>query len=146
MTFNIFKYTLKVWLSSVACAPLLYVIIMFFKGGITGQGFRETVSSVISLWSFYAILELFFSAATWLVFSITVILLVRYIPNEGKRIWATFGSGILLTVITFRVTLLQDGFFNDNSIFIYMMLSNCFFIGAATWFYRLKLPWYMSPA
>jgi len=146
MTLNIFKYTLKIWLTSVAAAPLLYVMIMLFKGGIGGQGLREAGSSVISLWAFYASLELFFSAATWLVFFITVMVLVRHIQNERKRIWAIFSAGILLTIITFRVSLLQDGFFNDNNIFIYMMLCNCFFIGCATWFYKLKLPWYMSPA
>jgi uncharacterized membrane protein YhaH (DUF805 family) len=144
MNSNIFQYSLRVWLTSVVGAALVFVLITIVKEPNLSQSFWQAIGSFLSDWLFFAGFQLLFSIATWLIFYLTILLIVRRAHNHRTRLWAISAAGIVLTVITFKLTLLQDGLFNDNSGFAYLMIANCFFIGAGSWVYELRLPQYLN--
>lgn len=144
MNSNIFQYSLRVWLTSVVGAALAFVLITIVKEPNLSQNFWQATGSFFSDWFFFAGFQLLFSIATWLVFYVIMLLIVKRIRNHRSRLWTISITGIVLTIITFKLTLLQDGLFNDNSGFTYLMISNCFFISTGSWFYELRLPEYMS--
>ncbi|MDB5091529.1 MAG: hypothetical protein JWR09_5523 [Mucilaginibacter sp.] len=136
MLLNSFKYSLNVWLTSVVLSPVLYLII---------QNYRETAAhhatdgeTVILIYTLVTIVGFFFSIVTWLIFLSVIMLVGRFITNEFAARSTICIAGIVLTVATFMLTLLQSGLFNDNEGFVYLMLANCLCIGCGTWFYNLK--------
>jgi len=144
MNSNIFQYSLRVWLTSVIGAALAYVLITAFKEPNLSQSFWPATGSFLSDWFFFAGFQLLFSLATWLIFYLIILFIVRRVQNHRTRLWVISAIGVMLTVITFKLTLLQDGLFNDNSGFAYLMIANCFFIGAGSWFYELRPPEYLN--
>src|ERR1700748_2569558 len=124
MNSNIFQYSLRVWLTSVAGAALVYVLISMFKEPNLSQSFWPAVGSFLSDWLFFAGLQLLFSIATWLVFYLIILLIVKRIRNHRTRLWTILITGIVLAIITFKLTLLQDGLFNNNSGFAYLMFAD----------------------
>jgi hypothetical protein len=72
-------------------------------------------------------------------------IIIRHIHAPKRRTAIISAIGVLFTIITFRVTLLQDGFFNDNNNYLGLMICNCFCIGAGSLFYKLKVAWFMEP-
>jgi len=144
MNSNIFQYSLRVWLTSVVGAALVFVLITIVKEPNLSQSFWQAISSFFSDWLFFAGFQLLFSIATWLVFYVVILLLVKRIHNHRTRLWTISIAGIVLTLITFKLTLLQEGLFNDNSGFAYLMIANCFFIGSGSWFYELRPPEYLN--
>lgn len=144
MNSNIFQYSLRVWLTSVVGAALVYVLIVLVKEPNISQSFWPAAGSFFSDWLFFAGFQLLFSLATWLIFYLTILVIVRRVHRHRNRLWMISATGILLTVITFKVTLLQGSWFHDNSGFAYLMLADCFFIGAGSWVYELRPPEYMN--
>jgi len=144
MNSNIFQYSLRVWLTSVVGAALAFVLITIVKEPNLSQNFWQATGSFFSDWFFFAGFQLLFSIATWLVFYVIMLLIVKRIRNHRSRLWTISITGIVLTIITFKLTLLQDGLFNDNSGFTYLMISNCFFISTGSWFYELRPPEYLN--
>ena len=145
MTSNTFSYSLKVWLTSVVSAPILFLLIEISRGKLSWQAPGVIIGSVFNMCLFYAAFELFFSLLTWLLFYIVISVLVRYILRPRLRMTIIALAGIVFTIITFRVTLLQDGFFNDNNNYLGLMICNCFCIGAGSLLYKLKVAWFMEP-
>lgn len=145
MTSNTFSYSLKVWLTSVVSAPLLFIFIEIFRGKLNLRGPGILIGYIVNTWLFDAAFELFFSLATWLVFFLTIMVITRHVHALKLRTAVICLIGILFTIITFRVTLLQDGFFNDNNNYLGLMVCNCFCIGAGSLFYKLKIAWFMEP-
>jgi len=137
MNSNIFQYSLRVWLTSVIGAALAYVLITVIKEPNLSQSFWPATYSFFSDWSFFAAFQLLFSLATWLIFYLFILLIVRRVQKHRSRLLVISTTGIVLTIVTFKLTLLQDGLFNDNSGFAYLMIANCFFIGSGSWFYEL---------
>ena len=144
MNSNIFQYSLRVWLTSVVGASLVYMFITTIKEPNLSQSFWPAIGTFLSDWLFFAGFQLLFSLATWLVFYIFILLIVRRVHNHRTRLWTISIAGILLTIITFKLAVLQDGLFNNNSSFAYLMIANCFFIGAGSWFYELRPPEYLN--
>lgn len=145
MTSNTFSYSLRVWLTSVINAPILFIFIEIFRGKLNLQGPGILIGYVVNTWLFDAAFELFFSLATWLAFYLTIVLIIKHIHTIKLRMAVISAIGILFTIITFRVTLLQDGFFNDNNNYLGLMVCNCFCIGAGSLLYKLKVAWFMEP-
>ncbi|MDO3641602.1 hypothetical protein [Mucilaginibacter sp. L3T2-6] len=145
MTSNTFLYSLRVWLTSVVTAPILFILIEICRGRLSWQTPEVTIGSVINIWLFYAAFELFFSLATWFLFYIVITILARHILRPHLRMTIIFITGVLFTIVTFRVTLLQDGFFNDNNNYLGLMICNCFCIGAGSLLYKLRVEWFMEP-
>ena len=144
MNSNIFQYSLRVWLTSVIGAALVFLLITMVKEPNLSQSFWQAIGSFLSDWLFFAGFQLLFSLATWLVFYLAILLIVRRVHNHRTRLWIISAVGIVLTIVTFKLTLLQGGWFNNNRGFAYLMLANCFFIGAGSWFYELRPPEYLN--
>lgn len=145
MTSNTFSYSLKVWLTSVVTAPILFILIEICRGKLNWQIPGVTVGSAFNMWVFYSAFELFFSLATWFIFYLTLLILVRYVHETGFRKTIICLTAVLFTVITFRVTLLQDGFVNDNNNYLGLMICNCFCIVAGSLLYKLRVAWFTEP-
>jgi len=144
MTSNTFLYSLRVWLTSVVSAPILFILIEICRGKLRWPTPGVAIGSVLDMWLFYVAFELFFSLATWLLFYLVITVLCRHIFRPRIRTTIICITGILFTIITFRVTLLQDGFFNDNNNYLGLMICNCLCIGAGSLLYKLKTAWFME--
>jgi|SRR6185437_2890256 len=133
MVYNVFKYSLKVWLTSVVLAPVLLHVIMYYRGEVNSLPEAFADSLVFSLFEF-------FSFITWLVFSVVIMVILALAGKQTLKIWLIFIAGILLTAGTFLATILspQDLCGNSNPMFLILMICNCACIGWGTWFYKLK--------
>ena len=134
MVYNVFKYSLKVWLTSVVLAPVLLHLIMYYRGEVNSllEAFGESIV--------FSLFELFFSFITWLMFSVIIMVILVLEGKQTLKIWLIFIAGVLLTIGTFLATILspQDLRGNSNPVFLILMLCNCACIGWGTWFYKLK--------
>ena len=134
MKSHTFLYTLKVWLTSVALSPFLFIVIdVFFKHNNTSMALGDQ----FYIYIVYTIFELIFSFLTWLLFTLIVWILAELCSNSQRRILIIFFSGVLLTIATFRLTLCNYGF-NVHDDFFYLMLCNAICIGSFVWVYKLE--------
>src|SRR4051812_35250885 len=115
MNSNIFQYSLRVWLTSVVGASLVYLLIITIKEPNLSQSFWPATGTFLSDWLFFAGFHLLFSLATWLLFYLLILLIVRRLQNHRTRLWVISATGVVLTIVTFKLTVLQDGLFNDSS-------------------------------
>ena len=58
---NTFSYSLRVWLTCVVSAPILFILIEICRGKLNWEIPGVTVGSAFNMWVFYAAFELFFS-------------------------------------------------------------------------------------
>src|SRR4051812_10712402 len=107
MNSNIFQYSLRVWLTSVIGAALIFLLIIMVKEPNLSESFWQATGSFLSNWLFFAGFQLLFSLATWLVFYLIILLIVRRVQNHRARRWTISITGILLTIITFKLAVLQ---------------------------------------
>lgn len=131
-----FKYSLKIWLTSVLGAPVIYII--------TTQALRQTdaimgLATVQNILDSYIILVSFgfiFSLVTWFAFFLLVWIVASYCPSKLQKAFI-FPVGILLTGATFTLIFSTDILFTLSDTLTRMMYANVICIGAAIWLYHL---------
>jgi hypothetical protein len=133
MIYYSLSYSLKVWLSSVFLAPLIFIATDYCL-----HPKSTDLDSMIQIYFIITVLTGVFSIVTWLIFWGIAVLACNYIPDRVKRKLTMCFSGILLTVITFLILFLQDGMRASlNNPITHMILFNCLCIGAGSLFYNL---------
>jgi len=131
---QILIYSLKVWLTSVIIAPIIFFLLNLISTGVSSELFRL----VNFLFYLYIVLATAVaSVITWLIFYA----IIYYISRSGwpNRIslFAIFCSGELLVIVTFKLFLvLLNGF--DNITFNTLMLCHCICIGGGILYYKLQ--------
>jgi hypothetical protein len=136
MKYASLKYSLKVWLTCVAVAPLIFILFLTLQNA-SPSDFGETTWSVENYMTFI-VFETCFSLPTWGIFWFLVIAAKRCFKNIYQTKFALFLGGIFLTVATFFVFMGPADFFASPADMFYLMWANGLCIGAGVWFYRLE--------
>jgi hypothetical protein len=136
MTSTTFLYSLKVWLSSVAAAPLMFAFVIVLEKSSGIASYRDNLASQLSLYPIMLFFELLFSFITWLLFMLITATIVYFCSIKLQKLLIPIAC-ILLTIGTFRIALFNGGFGGDSE-FLWLMVCNCICIGAGSWFYKFK--------
>jgi hypothetical protein len=137
MLLNSFKYSLKIWLTSVAITPLLFIVMSFQQDDVLQKDIYKLISDTTYLYFMIFAFELLFSFVTWVIFLIIIQLTVTYVKTRITRVIIISLAGILLTMGTFMIILSPSDVFNVTRGFGAIFLCTCFCIGAGSWYYRL---------
>jgi len=138
MKYDPFRYSLKVWSTSVIAAPVLAFILyaLFSKTGFAE--FRDQPVTAIIPWTFFYILfQFLFSLPVWLFFWLIISIIIKTMSNSRDQRLLISLIGMLLTVGAFLFVFGQRALFEYKSVFCYLLYSNCFFIGAGAWYFDL---------
>lgn len=127
-----FRYSLKVWLSSVFVAPLIYIIAVWCFSSNNYDPKPE-----FELYPIFIFFELIFSFVTWLIFWLIIELAKPYAENNTRKKWLIFTAGIVLTTCNFLPFMLPLDHTLYSNMFFHLMLSNCFCIGGGSLFFKL---------
>ncbi|SDE54855.1 hypothetical protein SAMN05216464_107119 [Mucilaginibacter pineti] len=132
---NSFIYSLKIWLTSVFLAPLIYIVVTSFK-----ENYQDLGTLISNQFSNYVMCVFFgslFSFFTWVLFFLTVKITTLHASSikQSKSIISLIGA--LLTVGTFALFLSPSISIHDD--FFYLMVGNCICISGGSWFYKLKV-------
>lgn len=125
MTYHSLRYSLKVWLSSVFLAPLIYDIIQFFFN-------RSQPDTITNLYPVVILVELIFSFFTWLTFWGITVIARRFLDKRYLRRILLSVIGIILTIGTFVLITFPNILISINDIAFSLTLSNCICIGIAS--------------
>jgi len=136
MNYQPFRYSLKVWLTSVLVAPAIYIIV---------QGYIELLDKNTSykdylnpgMYLVVAIFELIASFVIWLLFWGIIELIVRFCLIPKLKPWLIFVSGILLTIVPLQFMSGNDLILDYNNWLFIPMMANMFCIGCGCWIYKL---------
>jgi len=137
MKYYLLPYSLKVWLTSVLLAPIIFLFIDYFTSPRAQNNSQTDIDSLIQLYLAFVIAGAILSFITWLIFWGVAILTCRHTTNIIQRKLIMFFMGIILTILTFLLLFSSDEAFSSMPYGI--MLSNCFCIGAGSLFYDLGL-------
>jgi hypothetical protein len=130
-------YSLKVWLTSVLLAPVIYLVIQACLSKVYQLDFITMLNDQIAQ---YAVLVMFgglFSLCTWLAFFLSVIGLILCFPSYSHLKYVIAVLGVLFTAGTFRFFLPES--YGMQSEFFPLMLANCICIAAGSFFYKLEV-------
>jgi len=131
-----FKYSLKIWLTSVLLSPVLFALILYIKRQIDLPELLESRFYLLTIYALYVGALLIFSSVTWLAFWLSTRGIIKRV---GVRKIAVMLTGITLTIVTFMLLLPALGMLTDGSGFINLMYANCLCIGWGAWYYDLGL-------
>ncbi|TWR24029.1 hypothetical protein FPZ43_18650 [Mucilaginibacter pallidiroseus] len=136
MKTNALTYSLKVWLTSVAIAPIAYLVAEFGFKEHFYSGAAACLNQMLYTYPVLILVGGIFSLLTWLLFFLTVaVILTFYLPDKQiKYVIAIFG--VIFTVATFWL-LFSEGL-QPNSEFFPYMIANCVCIAGGALFYDLK--------
>jgi uncharacterized membrane protein len=134
----IFKYSLKVWLTSILLSPVIFVLLLAVTQSVNIKELLKQGTELIALYLLYVAAQLAMSFLVWLAFW----LIIRVIANIPCTIQLQKGlilfAGMILTIVSFTTVLSCFGMLNDGSGFINLMYANCFCIGWGVWYYDLN--------
>ena len=132
MKFYSLFYSLKVWLSSVFLAPLIYLFIQWWLGS-------KQISSdpIFKLYPIMVFFELIFSFFIWAIFWGIIEISGVFLINKLIRKWLIFISSIILAASTSLVLCWPVSRHSFNDIFFDVGICNCVCIGAGCWFFKL---------
>lgn len=138
MILNALRYSLKIWLTSVLVSPVLFVVMLTFRGAADIIEILHQGRWAVKEYLLFVVAQLVFSFITWLVFwQFIMVIAPRSIPNHIKS-WLIFFASIVLTLGTFTLVLSSSNLFNDPNGLINLMYANCFCIGWGVWYYDLS--------
>lgn len=136
MTINTFLYSLKVWLTSVAVAPVFILFAFSLNNNLGYHSIGEQLENYLTSYFIFAILELVLSFLTWITFLIIIQVTTFLTLSPLLKRLLIFICAIILTATTLLLLFPLD-FSNIQFEDITILLSNCFCIGAGCWFYKL---------
>lgn len=135
MKYYSFNYSLKVWLTSVLAAPVLYSIAQHYL-----QLHQDDDGSILQVYPIIIMIEAGLSFAGWLVFWGITALSQRFLAGSTRKKNLLFAVGMLLTINVFVLSPLRNGDFAFNDIAFDLMLCNCLCVGAGCFIFRLEPP------
>lgn len=137
MKYHLFKYTLKVWVSSICLAALLFMIVwsvmQYRNQGIT---LSHVIGHYIMLLLFGVITALV-SAPALGIFYLLILLGVKLLNSyRALKIWCN-AAGLLVTLATFGLIF---SFYPDydKAFYLPLIATYCVIISVCVWFYKLK--------
>ncbi|BAU53298.1 hypothetical protein MgSA37_01465 [Mucilaginibacter gotjawali] len=140
MLTHVIKYSLKIWLTSVFAAPILFYISL-----ICWVSTYRSNAVALFPWAFLIYIgmvfaQLVFSLLIWIIFTGVILAVIR-IPTTGiTKTIIIFVTGLLLTAGPFVAVIILLDFNNEDSGLAYtLMACNCACVGFGVWFYKLKL-------
>jgi hypothetical protein len=125
-----------VWLTSVTVAPLLFIVILITAPSLAPNSGQIDLYDQLYRYFGLVVLQLLFSSITWILFWLIVRVITDFCYNVRLHKPLVFITGILLTIGSFK--LVFSNVFHVGDEFFFLMLCNCFCIGAGTSFYKLK--------
>jgi hypothetical protein len=132
MKYDSLSYSLKVWLTSVLLAPLIFITTDYCLHPKPMDS-----DSIIQVYFIITLVTGIFSFVTWFIFWGAATFACHYIFDSIKRKLIMCFTGIILTICTFLLILLPDSTFSFSSVPLDILLSNCLCIGAGSLFYNL---------
>nr|WP_067062770.1 hypothetical protein [Mucilaginibacter sp. L294] len=136
MQSNSFTYSLKVWLTSVVLAPVIFFIIdastnKYYPG--FGNYFSNEFPFLIICIIFCGV----FSFLTWVIFLFIIKgFIASWSPlRQIKHLIVV--AGVVLTAGTFASVMPEA--FNIHNGFFYLMLANCVCVAGGSYFYKLEI-------
>jgi hypothetical protein len=137
MNTNSILYSLKVWLTSVGLAPVMYLIIDSWQRENYYSTFTGFINQQIGKYIVCLIFGGIFSFLTWLTFLFIIKGLIATFPSSQQLKHLIAVAGILLTAFTFALVLPET--FNVHNEFFYLMLANCVCIAGGSYLYKLEI-------
>jgi hypothetical protein len=138
MQYNEFKYSLKVWLTSVVVAPVIFLICNYSAINDLPRWQYNSTPDLVNGYLELVVLGGFFSLLTYAFFYLFIKITVNSIDSMVwiKSMISVLGVG--LTVSTFQLffSSVSEG---PKSDFFYLMVGNCLCIGWFSWFYKLGI-------
>jgi hypothetical protein len=133
---QVFKYSIKVWLTSVALAPILYsltLLVVDRQSILVVFAYAGPVAIVT-----YGILITAVSMLPWLIYFLTIWLLTRFTDSFKSTEWLTTVFAELILMASFGMLYILDD--SPESYLFYLMFV-CFSVvlGTCTRFYKLKM-------
>jgi hypothetical protein len=137
MKSNSFIYSIKVWLTSVAIAPVIYLLIESCLKRDYYPSITDYMNEEISKYAMCVLFGGIFSLLTWVLFFLIIKGIILFYPSADQVKYVIIVLGVLLTTATFAVFL--PPVFNVHNEFFYLMLANCICIAGGSWFYKLDI-------
>nr|WP_067062764.1 hypothetical protein [Mucilaginibacter sp. L294] len=136
MNTNSILYSLKVWLTSVVLAPVIYLTINSCLGKKNQTGFWDFVSEQISIYGGCEIFGIILSFFTWVLFILIIKGIITCFSVFPQLKFVIASVGLLLTIGTFWVFFSVSRFVDG---YYYLMMANCICIVGGSLFYDLMV-------
>ncbi len=137
MAFDSLLYSLKVWITNAAIAPLLMLVITICVERTNQPIYNENIGELFGAYLIFVVIELILSLITCVVFFIAVMISIIYIHNLLVRDCAIFIVGTLLTLGTFLAYFPSTEILNYNDGCGNALLVSFLCVGGGTWYYKL---------
>jgi hypothetical protein len=134
---NSFKYSLKLWLTSVFVAPVLFLVLVLFQKGVHDSEFLKSIPESIFMYVMLLGFEVKSSVTVWIIFTAITAFNLLFSFKTRLREWLIVLAGILLCIGASMVKVSPIGFFGKTDDFS-LMLCNCACIVWGVWLYKLK--------
>jgi hypothetical protein len=134
---NSFKYSLKLWLTSVFVAPVLFLVLVLFQKGVHDSEFLKSIPESIFMYVMLLGFEVKSSVTVWIIFTAITAFNLLFSFKTRLREWLIVLAGILLCIGASMVKVSPIGFFGKTDDFS-LMLCNCACIVWRVWLYKLK--------
>ena len=135
---NVFRYSFKVWITSVLVAPALYIIASALLHYSTIDFGANSPDNVIGVYVIFTFCGALFSLVTFLVFFLFVWIASNICRPAPRKIFI-FLSGSILTAVTFIALFGINLAFSPHDDLCIIMYANIFCIGFGSCFYKLKI-------
>src|ERR1700722_8047541 len=119
MNFQPIRYSLKVWLTSVLFAPVIFFIVQIYLASFKSENQFCDINSYLETYVLSVFVEIVFSFFTMLIFWTFVEIFIALYIKPLLRQWLIFFVGISLTVGTSAI--LQSPFIIDDFFFVAMI-------------------------
>jgi hypothetical protein len=141
MKYDTLSYSLKVWITSVLVAAILFQIPPLFKHISTFADILKSLSGYLIMCVFTAFFGFIFSFVTWIIFGLCILIIANLTPKPKLRSWLIFFIGILLATGTFVLIFSPFGVFDELSEYhndIYLIPCTWVSIGLSIWYHNLN--------
>jgi len=132
---NSFIYGLKIWLTSVATAPVIYLAVEACTAH-AGEDFTDLINQGFQFYGLCLFFGALFSLPTFIIFSIIIQGVTYYCTSIRHIKFVMAGIGVVLTSGTFAIFVFPN---NKDSEAILLMISNAVCIAAGALFYKLDV-------
>ena len=136
MEYTEFKYSLKVWLTSVVVAPVIFMICNYSAIDELPRWQYNTSADFVNGYLALVVLGGLFSMLTYAFFYLFIKITVNSIQSmiRIKSMICVLGVGLAIGTFQLFFSSVTEGPKNE---FFYLMISNCLCIGWFSWLYKL---------
>jgi hypothetical protein len=141
MKYDTLSYSLKVWITSVLLASMLFQIPPLFKHISTLADIPNSLFGYLIMCVFTSFLGFIFSFITWIMLWLGILIITNFTLNSKIRTWLIFFTGALLAIGTLILIFLRFGVCDVISEYhdhIYLIPCTSVSIGFAVWYHNLN--------